>query len=1392
MSKAARVVAAVIVTVAAIVTLNPQLAQAAIALDASVIAGALAPKLPRVSSGSETRWTADPRIGVPYAVGRCALAGDRRFERSAGSVNKFKNAISVYTVGPISAYEEFLANNAAVSFTADGGEGASGYYLNRMWMKRQYGVAHEPYLHWTATGSKDTPANHGGMPTQWTWAHGMSGYAGCLWGAEWDPAKFAGGVLPPPLQVGKWVLVYDPRLDSTYPGGTGPCRYADPSDKAAYLAAKATWVWSADPNLHGLQWALGAWTGDPDYPDMPLVQTHGLGLEIEDVDVAGFVEAANVSLANGWTIGGRVYSTDDPWEVLKSFLQAGGAEPILLGDRLSCLVNTPKVSVATLRGPDAIGEVSLDAAVPFNERINTVWPSWTVAELNWEVTPAPAPIQVSAYVVDDQGVRSKELSLPLVQNPVHAGQITRYWIEDSRELGNIVIPVPPKWGMWLEPGMCITADEPEWCLNGQKLIIRKRVFDPASMVDILICRTETDGKHAFALGTTATPPDTPALTGIDPNIVPLPAGDAWAVVGGVVGGVGGSLPGIVIDGEADLYDAVSIVVDYRQIIVPTEEWGPWRSQTFPASARTLVVTGVKPGATYQVRVRYITAKGVENPGANVDLGEVTVGGVDAGTLNGKTAAEVVDDAEDLLGPAITAAQDDATEALNALFDPTSGALHEISLLQDQDALFTSDIAVLDADLTTAVGRIETAEARQRSLPNLIRNGNGADPQALHYWTAPSGGFSVAVGMQLGSYFAAAANSSGVTRYLYSDVYPTAPGNLLSLSLSGNPGANTGAARAFVFFKWCRNGTPLGDSATIVLDATTIDFLDKRAVLEGVTVPATVATQVPNGYQVVYAAPNTHAVSTFSRIMVNYGAVAVPFNDQATAGDTLARVRTTEIAQAATDSAVAALDNRVGVSMQQGSAYNANAYIGGYTASTGAPDGWAIVTGGAFTGVAADFTRQTGRGANYAVRTAPGAGISRGLFETLTLTAGDYVLRLEGKLNSGDWDGAGLFLSNGTANFYLPAGSETDNAGGSGVGAVGIRSWSKKVTISTAGTYNLYAMFGWPGFPSGTTSAKSLDVWVAAIEPIDQPVRQALADASSALIATADLDSALALFQSDAEAHFDDLDAEASIQGTALTDVTDKVAAARLVLATAATGGKPTRFTLYSDNLGTGFIALEASEIYFGDNTVFDDATDTLTTVTGGVANVIAWGAAFGASGANLTQWIGDSSVALAAMTKANAYFYVSTDAPYVGGGAIGSTAAPANNGWSDTIPNSGGTETTVLSFAAPAAFPAGGKFKITAALTDGVGDGSNFSNFTLRIKIQYGATTTTLATAICNMSADVDSLIGDGALRSLSSTLIANPGSGAATIIVTRQRGGPTASGGGDYDGSLLVEWVNA
>src|SRR3546814_9990938 len=76
----------------------------------------------------------------------------------------------------------------------------------------------------------------------------ISGIAHALWAVRYDAKgdHFAAGV-PEPQWIGKWVRVYDPRKDSTYPGGSGSHRALNES----------TYEWSDNPALHALTWALG-------------------------------------------------------------------------------------------------------------------------------------------------------------------------------------------------------------------------------------------------------------------------------------------------------------------------------------------------------------------------------------------------------------------------------------------------------------------------------------------------------------------------------------------------------------------------------------------------------------------------------------------------------------------------------------------------------------------------------------------------------------------------------------------------------------------------------------------------------------------------------------------------------------------------------------------------------------------------------------------------------------------------------------------------------------------------------------------------------------------------------------------------------------------------------
>lgn len=588
--------------------------------------GSLATKRPDVGTGgSPVQQAYDPQAGIPYAVGRTAVAGRIVYGTTAPENNKYRLLYSVLSGGgPIEGIEAFFANNEFVDFSADSGEGAAGKYLNRMWQVRRLGGPGDTYLHFTATGSKDTPADHGGNPPEWTAAHKMSGYACALTACEYDAKKFAGDIQP--LWIIYGVKVYDPRQDSTYPGGSGPCR----------AGVESTYVYSANPWLHALTWAIGRYQNGK--------RVLGFGMPVSSLLVSQFVEAANVADANDWKIGGTVYSTDDKWSVMQAMAQAGGGYCVPMGAQIGCVVNAPRVSIGEVTSADIIGEASAAGTKGRRDRINRIIPRYRSEDHNWEVVAAQA-IEVAEHIAFDGDQRTREVDYSLVQDVVQVAQLSRYDIENSREFEPVVLTLGPAF-MGYRAGDCLTATIPELGLAAQELIVRTRSFDPSSGAVTLEFRSETAAKHPYCLGQTTTPPPTPTLTPV--NYGPTaPDPDNWSAEGGELASADGKMPVIIVRGVLDNVHAVSVIVDYRQVIDagPPAVYGDWASQEFPASSLaasgddptvTLQLTGLVPGATYQVRVRYRTVRQVTDPEVNTDLGPVVVGGVGSGPVTPDT------------------------------------------------------------------------------------------------------------------------------------------------------------------------------------------------------------------------------------------------------------------------------------------------------------------------------------------------------------------------------------------------------------------------------------------------------------------------------------------------------------------------------------------------------------------------------------------------------------------------------------------------------------------------------------------------------------------------------------------------------------------------------------
>ena len=563
----------------------------------SLLASTALSRPPRVgisdTGGTQVSFQANPNAAVPILFGRTGTAGIAIHQTTDGQAQKNAHLMRpvVLSFGPVNAIESFKAGDITVTFTgeiassglaADGG--ADNRYNGKMAMRYQLGAKPSPefLVPWV-------PLH---VP-EWTSAHKLSGYAAAWWGLEFDSAgKTYPTGTPPPMWTVDGRPVYDPRLDSTYPGGSGACR---PDDDA-------TWVFTGNDNpfLVGLTWCLGHYANGK--------KILGLGLPLAKIDVAAFIEGANVCEANGWTMGGVAYSSDRKWDVLRACLQAGSGEPMRLGGRVSCFVNTPRVSLATVTGDDIVGEASVTGTQARRNRFNTIIPRFRSEVHGWDLVPG-GPVAVATYITEDGGSRTREVEYPLTQDKDIAAQLAAYDIVNSREFGPIILPTKPKY-MGYKGGDCLTVDEPELGLNSQKVVILSRDVDPSTGIVTLTCRSETDAKHDFALGKTGTAPPTPSLTGIDLSVMAAPESGTFTLVGVTLEGPVASFPAIQISGTIDNPNAASVVVRYR--VDGATDWQAWPKIAASDALLTIDISSVAAGETYEAEISYVSTRGVQS------------------------------------------------------------------------------------------------------------------------------------------------------------------------------------------------------------------------------------------------------------------------------------------------------------------------------------------------------------------------------------------------------------------------------------------------------------------------------------------------------------------------------------------------------------------------------------------------------------------------------------------------------------------------------------------------------------------------------------------------------------------------------------------------------------
>lgn len=447
---------------------------------ASIGASLTAKKPP--ARGSVTDVTIQVDAPQPYMMGRTYSAGVLRHDVGYGpEIDKVKNPylgkVVVYSGGgPIQEIESRQFDYQPLSFD-------SGWYFGFIGAPGQLGETPQP--------AAMVPP-FAGMPG-WGPDYKLNGEAAVLWNFRFDKKakRYASGI-PPYGIVARGVKVYDPRLDSTYPGGSGSHRITD----------ETTWAYSENPALHAIAYIYGRHQNGK--------RTFGVGMPIEGIDMAGFVTLANVCDANGWVIGGSIFEPHDRWENLKDILAAGGAEPIFAGGKITCRYRAPRVAMETIFEAD-LGDADMEitTAQSYRDRLNGVVPKYRSEEHNWQYVSTET-VSVPEYVAEDGEEKVVERQFNLVQEPNQAAQLAAYELVDGREMGPIVLTLKPYWRRYM-PGDCLHLYLPSMEIDHDAIILT-REFNPATFTVTLTLVTETPGKHAFALGQTGTPPPTPTLT----------------------------------------------------------------------------------------------------------------------------------------------------------------------------------------------------------------------------------------------------------------------------------------------------------------------------------------------------------------------------------------------------------------------------------------------------------------------------------------------------------------------------------------------------------------------------------------------------------------------------------------------------------------------------------------------------------------------------------------------------------------------------------------------------------------------------------------------------------------------------------------------------------------
>lgn len=422
---------------------------------------------------------------------------------------------------------------------------------------------------------------------------------------------------------------YNPSLDSTVTGGSGTHRYNDPT----------TWEWTDNANVCRYQYQRGIYALDRiDQPDQLLI-----GRGLSEIEAPPERAIAHTATCDELVEGVRRYTFNGLIGADEEFLVAEGYFATAMGGvirqpdgSIEVEPGQAKAVVAEITDLDILN-MSEVVVEPFRgeddrEWLNTVIPRYVEPAQKWKMHAASIRRDY-ADVIADGGQRTDTLELKHVTVEAQAQRLG----EIRRRLGRLPftceIPLGPRFAE-LEEGDWIGWTSARH-FQGARKVFRIESYNRGENWHMQLSLREIS---ASAYGWNDATDNTPQSATNDQQAAPpaigAPGSGAWAVLGGQVEGVKGSLPALFLSGASDDNRAEAIRVEYRVSGTTT-----WRlAGDFAPAMTEQTITGVADATAYEVSVRYLVDG---EPGARLVLPTATTGSISTASGARRIASRTV-------------------------------------------------------------------------------------------------------------------------------------------------------------------------------------------------------------------------------------------------------------------------------------------------------------------------------------------------------------------------------------------------------------------------------------------------------------------------------------------------------------------------------------------------------------------------------------------------------------------------------------------------------------------------------------------------------------------------------------------------------------------------------